>query len=317
MRTVYFATNRVRTGPADQLASYSSSVVTPSDPAAVIYGTAFVEDAGLDADTVGAIQSINDVQSGGFSDQAKGDLSDPGRNLLVFIHGFDNTFENAITRAAFNQQWLEQSGVPAASTAVVAFSWPSAGKLISLPFPDMAYRNDQTRAGQSGLHLMTFFANLQPLIDAARAKGNRVFLLAHSMGNWALQAAVESWFVHGNGDALLFDEAFLAAADEVYNTFEFAPQGRLSALSRLAKRISIYSSERDDVLKLSMAVNLGAKRLGQDGPHDRSNVTRFPTATYRMVDCSAATDYAFDLASSHQYYRRSPTVRADIAKTMA
>ena len=68
---------------------------------------------------------------------------------------------------------------------------------------------------------MTFFANLQPMIDAARAKGNRVFLLAHSMGNWALQAAVESWFAHGNGDAFLFDEALLAAADEVHNTFEF------------------------------------------------------------------------------------------------
>jgi esterase/lipase superfamily enzyme len=317
MRTVHFATNRVLTGPADQLASYSASLGAPSDPTAVTYGTAFVEDAGLDADTVGAIKSINNIQQGQFSESAKGDLSNPGRNLLVFVHGFDNTFENAITRAAFNQQWFEQSPFPAASTTVVAFSWPSAGKLIGIPFPDLAYRNDQTRAGQSGLHLMTFFANLQPLIDAARAEGNRVFLLAHSMGNWALQAAVESWFAHGNGDAFLFDEAFLAAADEVYNTFEFAPEGRLSALSRLAKRISIYSSERDDVLKLSMAVNLGVKRLGQDGPHDRSNVTRFPPAIYRMVDCSAANDYDFNLASSHQYYRRSPTVRADIVKTMA
>ena len=315
MRTVYFATNRVLTGPADQLSSYSSSVVAPSDPTAVTYGTAFVEDAGLDADTVGAIKSINTIQQGQFSDSAKGDLSDPGRNLLVFIHGFDNTFENAITRAAFNQQWLEQSGVPAASTAVVAFSWPSAGKLIGFPFPSLAYRSDQTRAGQSGVHLMTFFANLQPLIDAARRKGNRVFLLAHSMGNWALQAAVESWFAHGNGDAFLFEEAFLAAADEVYNSFEFGPQGRLSGLSRLARRISIYSSERDEVLKLSSVLNL-VQRLGQDGPHDESNSTLFPPDKYLMVDCSNATDYAINPESSHQYYRRSPQVRADIAKTM-
>jgi len=315
MRTVHFATNRVLTGPADQVTSYSPSAVSPSDPTAVTYGTAFVEDAGLDADTVGAIKSINNVRQGQFSESAKGDLSDPGRNLLVFVHGFDNTFENAITRAAFNQQWLEQSGVPAASTAVVAFSWPSAGKLIGKPLPSLAYRDDQRRAGLSGLPLMTFFANLQPLIDAARSKGNRVFLLAHSMGNWALQAAVESWFVHGNGDALLFDEAFLAAADEVHNTFGTTPPGRLSGLSRLAKRISIYSSQRDEVLKLSSAVNL-ARRLGQNGPDDGTNAVLFPPAKYLMVDCSSANDYAFDLASSHQYYRRSPQVRADIAKTM-
>jgi esterase/lipase superfamily enzyme len=167
------------------------------------------------------------------------------------------------------------------------------------------------------MHVSTFFANLEPIIGSARANGNRVFLLAHSMGNWALQAAVESWFAHGNGDAFLFDEVVLAAADEVNNTFEYLPAGRLSGLDRLGRRISTYASEQDAILKLSMAINLGAKRLGQDGPHDRANLTRFPPEKYRMVDCSGFTDYALNLASSHQYYRRSPSVRMDIANTMA
>lgn len=315
--TVYFATNRAINGAADQVRSYGATIVSPSDPGAVTYGTAFVNDANLTADTVGAIAAIQDIQAGQFSADAAGDLSNPGRNLLVFLHGFDNSFENAITRAAFNQQWFAASGVAAAKTTVVAFSWPSLGELIELPFPDAAYRQDQTMAGQSGLHIMTFFANLQPLIASARAQGNRVFLLAHSMGNWALQAAVESWFAHGNGDALLFDEALLAAADEIYNTFDFLPFGRLSALNRLARRISIYASQADDVLKISMALNLGAQRLGQDGPYDASDTTRFPPATYREVDCTGFRDYDIDLASSHQYYRRSPGVRTDIANTMA
>jgi esterase/lipase superfamily enzyme len=315
--TVYFATNRALNGPADRLQSYSASAVGPSDPNAVTYGTAFVDDANLTADTIGAIRSIQDIEQGRFSQGAIDDLSDPGRNLLVFIHGFDNSFENAITRAAFNQQWFAESGLAGAETTVVAFSWPSMGKLITLPFPDAAYRRDQTVAGQSGLPISTFFANLEPVVSSARAKGNRVFLLAHSMGNWALQAAIESWFAHGNGDALLFDEVMLAAADEIYNTFEYLPAGRLSGLERLGRRTSTYASEQDAILKLSMAVNLGAKRLGQDGPHDRANLTRFPPEKYRMVDCSGFTDYALNLASSHQYYRRSPGVRMDIANTMA
>ena len=70
------------------------------------------------------------------------------------------------------------------------------------------------------------------------------------------------------------------------------------------------------VLPVSMAINLGAKRLGQDGPHDRSNTGRFPPARYRMVDCTGFRDYDFDFASSHQYYRRSPRVRSDIAAVM-
>lgn len=122
--------------------------------------------------------------------------------------------------------------------------------------------------------------------------------------------------MRGNGDALLFDEAFLAAADEAPDIFGVTPPGRLSGLGQLAKRISIYSSQRDEVLKLSSAVNL-ARRLGQNGPDDRSNTTLFPPNRYLMVDCSNAIDYVFDLASSHQYYRRSPQVRADIAKTMS
>lgn len=314
--TVYFATNRALNGPFDRVQSYGTNMVAPSDPAAVTYGTAFVADSGLTADTMGAINAIQDIEQGRFSQSAVDDLSDPGRNLLVFIHGFDNSFENAITRAAFNREWFAASGMPGADTTVVAFSWPSLGKLITLPFPDASYRRDQTTAGQSGLHIMSFFANLEPIITSVRAKGHRVFLLAHSMGNWALQAAVESWFMHGNGDAFLFDEVLLAAADEVYNTFEFLPAGRLSGLDRLARRISTYASEEDAVLKLSMAVNLGAKRLGQAGPHNQADTVRFPPAKYRTVDCSGFRDYKVDLASSHQYYRRSPGVRTDIANTM-
>lgn len=313
--TVHFATNRLLTGPADALASYGNGIVTPSSPAEVTYGTAFVEDAGLTADTVGAIKSIQNTGQGGFSQSAIDDLSDPGRNLLVFIHGFDNSFENAITRAAFNQQWLAASGVAAAETTVVAFSWPSLGRLLAFPLPLLPYWSDQTSAGQSGLHISAFFANLQPLIDSARAKGKRIFLMTHSMGNWALQAAVESWFAHGNGDAFLFDQVFLAAADEMYRTFEFPSDGRLSALSRLTKRISIYTSTNDQVLQFSNVIN-GMKRLGQDGPHDKFDLNRFPAKTYRMVDCSAFQDFHFDPGTSHQYYRRSPTVRANIAQAM-
>ncbi len=317
LTTVYFATNRAVTGPAGDWRSYGTDIVAPSDPGAITYATAFVDNTNLTADKTGAITAIQNVQRGGFSSQAITDLSDPGRNLLVFIHGFDNSFENAITRSAFNREWFAQSGIADADTTVVAFTWPSLGELLSFPLPWEDYQHDQTMAGQSGFHLMSFFANLLPLVQQARSNGSRIFLMAHSMGNWALQAAVESWFSHGNGDALMFDEAFLAAADERYDTFAFPEPGRLSALHRLGNRISIYFSRVDRVLELSEVINLGAKRLGQDGPRDQTDGGKFPPAQYRMVDCTGFTDYAVDFASSHQYYRRSPGVRTDIAQTMS
>ncbi len=299
--TVHFATNRILTGSADQWQSYGAGIVSPSDPTAMTYATAFVDDANLTADTTGAIRSIEDVSKGRFGQAAIDDLSAPGRNLLVFIHGFDNSFENAITRAAFNQQWLAQSGVAGADMAVIAFSWPSLGRLLGFPVPWSDYLHDQTMAGQSGPHLMRFLANLLPILQKARSTGCRTILLAHSMGNLVLQAGVESWFTHGNGAALMFDEAILAAADERYDSFGFPLYGRLSGLGLLARRISVYFSRIDAVLHLSMTINLGAQRLGQEGPHNRSDTVLFPPARYRMVDCSGFHDYAIDFASSHQY----------------
>ena len=315
--TVYFATNRTVNHPQDRPGNYSFNIVSPMKPEEVTYATAFLDSANLTADTVGAIRSIQDINQGGFSQAAIDDLSTGGRNILVFIHGFANSFENAITRAAFNREWLAETGVDAADTTVVAFSWPSRGQVITPPFPSFAYRWDQTTAGQSGFHLMSFFANLLPIVETARANGRRTFLLAHSMGNWALQAAVESWFAHGNGDADLFDEALLAAPDEISTSFDFGPFGRLSALSRLARRISVFHNRGDKVLDILSETLNGSHRLGQDGPRNGGDIGQFPTATYRMVDCSGFHDYVADFQGSHQYYRRSTGVRDIIANVMS
>src|SRR5205085_9987300 len=133
LTTVYFATNRVLTGPPDDWTSYGTDIVVPSDPTAITYATAFVDNTDLTADKTGAIQQIENVSKGRFSQVAIDDLSDPGRNLLVFIHGFDNSFEAASPRAAFTREWSAQSGRAAPATTVVACSCPSLARLLDLP----------------------------------------------------------------------------------------------------------------------------------------------------------------------------------------
>jgi esterase/lipase superfamily enzyme len=237
--------------------------------------------------------------------------------LLVFIHGFDNTFSDAITRAAFNREWLAAAQKPGTDTAVIAFSWPSKGKVIAFPVLQKDYLADQSTATNSGLALMSLFANLEPILDAAQRKGSRVTLLAHSMGNLALESAVMNWFLSGNGDAMTFQLAILAAGDCRYDTFDHPTPAGLSGLTHLTERVSIYYSNADQVLQLSMVVNLGAKRLGQDGPHNRADPVAFPPAQYQMEDCTSYRDYDFNPVTSHQYYRLSPTVRSIIAAAMA
>lgn len=315
--TVYFASDRVVTGPANVVASYGPNIQPPSSSSDMTYGTAFVDGIDLATNAQGVVTSIQETSQGGFSQNAIDDLSKAGRNLLVFIHGFDNTFSDAITRAAFNREWMAASEVAAADTTMLAFSWPSLGKIIDIPILQGDYLHDENMARLSGIHLMTFFANLEPILRTARANNNRTFLLAHSMGNLALQSAVENWFLHGNGNARLFDVAILAAGDCTFDTFDQPNLARLSGLDLLAARVAIYYSHNDHVLQLSAFVNGGAQRLGQDGPRYRTDPSAFPPAKYRMVDCSGFHDYDFNFLTSHQYYRQSPGARTQIVADMS
>jgi esterase/lipase superfamily enzyme len=317
--TVYFATNRVAQGPTADWRSYGADIVAPTDPSRITYAAAFVEGTDLAAEGSGAITAISNAQPGAFQVGLAQDILGSGKNILVFIHGFANSFLNSITRAAYNREWFAASGANAVDTTVIAFSWPSLGQAFAAP-PRLLpsdYLRDQSQAGRSGLHVASFLGNLQPILAQARAQGRRVFLLAHSMGNFALQAAVESWFSHSKPAAILFDEAFLAAADERYDSFEFPMEARLSRLADLASRISIYYSVRDIALYLSFAVNL-VPRLGHEGPIHRMDAAHYPPARYRIPDCAEVDDYdpLIPPDASHQYYRRSRKVRADIAAAM-
>jgi len=154
--TVYFATNRIVTNPSDPDGGYTSAIVPPLKPEEITYGTAIID----------------------------------GIDIATNAHGFDNTFSDALARAAFNREWLAASGLPGTNTTVVAFSWPSSGRVVGYPVAAEVYLADRNMAQSSGIALMSFLANLEPLIGAARAGGYRVTLLAHSMGNLALEAGV-------------------------------------------------------------------------------------------------------------------------------
>jgi len=316
MVKVYFATNRL---PDATAAGGFGTAMAPTDaPDTVSYGTADVKNIDLNDETSGTFDPAADVTPGTYSDQAAREIAGATNNLLVFIHGFDNSFADAIKRAAFNAEWLRASGIKDADTTVLAFSWPSAGAVFT--FPHLDYKSDQAQAGLSAAHIGWFFNQLDNLRRdyKARNPNGKMFLLAHSMGNHALQGAVQWWFAQSGPAEIFFDEAILAAADEVDDTFEAKNDAQLSCLPKLARRISVYHSRKDIAMYLSTTLNLDS-RLGFDGPEDKRNQALYPTAKFRIVDCTDVTDYDLDNPpdATHQYYRRSLTVRKDLAAVLA
>jgi esterase/lipase superfamily enzyme len=313
MVQVYFATNR---NPDPTQPHGFGSGIAANDPAAITYAVAEVPDPGG-----GQIGAITESSMGRFSDTATEAILGSGKSLLVFIHGFDNSFEDALSRAAFNCEWLRASAQPDADTVVLAFVWPSLGRLFAEPLgpPDAAYKADQAMAGASGFHLGHFFSEVDRLRALYRVRNptGRIFLLAHSMGNWALQAALTWWYQARQPQDDMFDEAILAAADEIADSFEALHGTRLSRIADLAQRVTIYSSRKDAILWLSAALN-GYTPLGHEGPRDKAVPGKYPANVFRMIDCTAVCDFPnpFFSEETHQYYRLSPTVRADIAAVM-
>jgi esterase/lipase superfamily enzyme len=310
--TVYFATNRK---PDTHVpGGFGADIV--ADPTHITYAVVPVTGTDLSDASSGQLGTITAVTDGDFASTVQAELENTGKNLLVFIHGFDNSFLDAIKRSAFNRAWFADSGIAGTDTTVVAFTWPSSGNLIgSLPHPpDAAYLQDMAMAGASGASVAAFLHNVLHLVEQTRDAGRRSFLLAHSMGNHALAAAIANGMVPG---ANQYDEAILAGADEVFTTLE-TPGIGMYDLRDLAKRLSVYYSRRDIAMDLSRCVNHN-QRLGFDGPENKIDEQIYEPATFRSVDCTDVYDYPsfLPIDATHQYYRRSKTVRADIVKLMA
>ncbi|TCZ64307.1 hypothetical protein [Roseicella aquatilis] len=114
-----------------------------------------------------------------------------------------------------------------------------------------------------------------------------------------------------------FDHAALAAGDSGWAN-GVHPPAWLRGLPRHALGTSLYFSDEDQILRLSEQVN-GLQRLGKDGPIGRQDTTLFPTGAFRFVDCAGVQDRVpeLELDRTHQYYRRIPAVRDDIAAAFA
>lgn len=311
--TVYFATNRQATGSPADPASYGTGMLPRGD---LTLGRAFVAAPDFTDDTSGAITDLEitdwtDPQSNSFHDLWAG-----GRPIVVFIHGFANSFSDAISRAAFNRAFLVEGRYDA---NIIVFSWPSDGRVFSAGVPWQHYLDDQGVAIASAGHITMFLRLLAAQLPQRRAAGQGTHLLCHSMGNRALAGTVEGLLAQGQLPPTMFDTAILAAADEPSDSFAHAPK-RLSGLRQLATRIGLLYSHDDLVLRfLSDPINNGVgafflDRLGAAGPDDMSDPVQFPPDRYDFLDVTPFGDWrkgdlADDFQRSHQYYRLSATVR--------
>ena len=206
--------------------------------------------------------------------------SNESKSALVFIHGFNVRFDDALRRTAQLSVDLEYQGVP------ILYSWPSRGKLQS-------YTQDEANVGWTVPHLEAFLLDL-------REKGNlkSIHVVAHSMGNRALLGAVERLGLKQPVGEPLLSRVVMAAPD--VDSLEF--QNRFSQLlQKVSSATTVYGSKNDRALMLSESLH-GYDRLGLVSDHFGSQ------ANVEMIDTSP-----LDLSAlGHSYYGEIPLVIDDM-----
>ena len=238
------------------------------------------------------------------------DLDTHPRDALVYVHGFANTFESSVTRAAqLHEKYMVGPLKAPQHPLVFAFCWPSNG-VVTPPWEYFSDRDDAREAGPAMARTMLRFS------DYVRRTSNpcrqRVHLVAHSMGNWAVRHAVQALQNNVSGTRLepLFENAFLMAADEDDDAFE--KDDKLKPLLGLARRVHVYHSNDDLSLVISDTTKFNPDRLGFNGPRNLFNIDERIIA----IDCEAVDDTEFAQVN-HQYYRRRLEVVDDVKHVLA
>lgn len=237
-------------------------------------------------------------------------------DLLILIHGFDCTFQLALRRAAMLKVLYGTAERP---LEVAVFAWPSDGRTfvpqLSSGFR-LAYFNDRTDAEASRealaralRRLITYLKELPP----EEACDGRLHLLAHSMGNYVLRWALQSFMRQHLPGTMprVFQNIFLMSADEDDDAFD-TPL-KFGRLHELGVYLHLYYALRDVALGISDMAKGNTDRLGTAGPRSLSNLPHRLT----LVDCTDVSDVPGLGDGFHQFYRARPEVVDDVRAVLA
>ena len=171
--------------------------------------------------------------------------------VLIFVHGFNNRFDDAVYRFA---QIVYDSKAP---VIPVLFTWPSRADVRL-----RGYNYDRESASYSRDALEDLLSNL-----SSNTSVTEINLLAHSMGNWLTLEALRGRSMRAaqsakNAKPDKVKNALLVAPDVDVDVFRMQIQRMGGARPRMA----LFLSQDDKALALSEKISGGMPRLGRIDP---------------------------------------------------
>jgi esterase/lipase superfamily enzyme len=241
---IYFATDRRQTGTVDAHSFYGSErnedlsygtcdVSIPLDHHVGHLESPFFFEFHPKPENNVLLLQLKSISRDDFLSQVSIAANASNKEILVFIHGYNVTFEDAARRTAQLVYDLQFKGVP------MLYSWPSRGRW-------MAYSADEASARWSAYHLKAFLQDI-----ATKTAATTIHVIAHSLGNRALSSALEKISYEHSIPRTRLREIVLAAPDIDLGEF----QQLSGALSSSAQHVTIYSSNGDWALAASRIIH--------------------------------------------------------------
>jgi esterase/lipase superfamily enzyme len=219
-------------------------------------------------------------------------LSRPGINgkALVFVHGYNSRFDDAVFRFA---QIIHDTD---ARVAPVLFTWPSRGQVL-------AYTYDRESVNYSR-------DALEGLLNAlvANPAVSEVSVLAHSMGNWAIMETLRQMAIRNGRVPPKIRDVMLAAPDVDLDVF----RTQMNAIGRNRPRMTLFVSQDDRALQVSRRIWGDVPRLGAIDP------TLEPAKTLlEGVDVHDLTKLKSNDALAHGKFAQSPDIVRFIGRRLS
>jgi esterase/lipase superfamily enzyme len=209
------------------------------------------------------------------------------RKVLLFIHGYNTVFAEALFRLAQVDKDAAISDVP------VLFSWASRGTLA-----DYIYDNNSATAARDDL------AHTLKLLFASNAE--EINIVAHSMGNWVTVEALRQIQIAGQmPHNSKVGSIFLAAPDIDLDVFK----SQLRAFPPPRKPFYVVLSRDDQALQASSFLAGGKDRLGSD-----TNADELAALGATVIDLTDVR--AFDPAN-HGKFAQLATIAPQLLPVLA
>jgi esterase/lipase superfamily enzyme len=231
----------------------------------------------------------------------------PG-DILVFVHGYNNSQADVMQRHRMLRQTLAQASY---AGAVVTFDWPSANKPLN-------YLEDRDDAEATAKRLRD---HLIKLLCGQQARGCtvNVHLLCHSTGAYVIRHA---FYDADKSDRLRnqpwrVSQIALIGADVSQRSMRESDP-RSKSIYRHCARLTNYQNPYDGVLKLSNTKRIGlAPRAGRVGLPDGASPKAVDVDCgqhFRQLDRSQAN---YTGSWSHSWHIGDPVFTRDLSYVLA